>query len=244
MKKSLPSSLPRTNKLLKTEWGDVKFQAWGLGDQSKLLLALSGPRDEDNSTVLFEALREIIESCVLEYSGGDVLEMPLFLSEMVLVSARAMSIGEIAKLTKVCNVEDCKGNVPMEIDLSKAKLVSDGDSDNTYTIGEYTFELRYPSFRGTLEINDLTDATDLTEDLLRKFIKSVYTESEVWVMADYTAAEQKTFMKLLGADFQVHVMNKFVKNMPYVLVVAEGVCEKCGHVHKQDIKGVSKLFGN
>ena len=241
MKKSLPSSLPRTNKLLKTEWGDVKFQAWGLGDQSKLLLALSGPRDKEDTGVLFEALREIMESCVLEYSGGEVLDMPLFLSEMVLVNARAMSIGEIAK---VCNEQECTGNVPMEIDLTKATLVSDASSANTYTIGEYTFELRYPSFRGTLEINELTDANELTEDLLRKFIKSVYTESEVWLMKDYTADEQKTFMKLLGADFQVHVMEKFVKNMPYVLVVAEGVCEKCGHEHKQEIKGVSKLFGN
>lgn len=238
MKKPLPTGIPRTTRTLKTEWGNVVYRAWGLGDQSVLLQALTG--DTDNETRA-DALSQIMRSGVLEYTGGSVDEMPLFLAELVLLKMRALSIGEEATLHKQCG--HCEeGKVTFTFNLEELKIQTFEGHQDKLTIGNYTFKFRYPSFRGTLEVGVLENLTNFSEKVVIKFIESVTTEDEVYLMDDYTEEEQIEFVKDLGSDLQVFVFEKFIQLMPCLSIDLNGKCDKCGVEDHQHVKGVSKLF--
>lgn len=238
MKKPLPSGIPRTTRTLKTPWGDVEYRAWGLGDQSVLLQALTG---DTSNEVRADALSQIMRSGVSSYSKGDVSEMPLFLAELVLLRMRALSIGEEATLYKQC--PHCEpGKVEFKFNLEELTIQTFEGHKDSLTIGDYTFKFRYPSFRGTLEVGVLETLTNFSERVVVKFIESVCTEDEVYLMDDYTEDEQVEFVKDLGADLQVFVFEKFIQLMPCVTIDLHGVCDKCGEEDHQHVKGASKLF--
>lgn len=248
MKKPLPTSLPRTSKLRKTKWGDVTYQAWGLGDQSKLLQRIVG--EDVAPEERYDALRELLSSCVLSYvvEGKEVnpVEMPVFLSELILVLIRAISIGEEAAFTKNC--DKCVGEdgkhaiVNMVTNLEDSYILETDDHEYTKKVGDYTFELQYPTFRGSLEMSELETLDNISEELASRFIKTVYNDSDAWIMSDYTQAEKNEFMQLLGSDFQTFILKSFVQKMPVTKLKLEGMCPRCGHDHSTEVSGVSKLF--
>lgn len=241
-KKPLPNSIPRTTKLIKNEWGVIEYQAWGLGDQSKLLQRLG---DDTPSEERYDALRELLSSCVVSYSHKgkqqNPLEMPVFLSELLLLKLRSISIGEEAKFSKKC---DCDGTpvVSLVANLEDAKILTQDTHKDTWTVGNFTFQLQYPSFRGSIEMSELESLEHISEEMVSRFIKTVYTDDDVWDMCDYTQDEKNVFMKDLGSDFQLFVLDKFISKMPQVVLPVTGTCEKCGKDHSMDLKGIARLF--
>lgn len=249
-KKPLPTSIPRTQKLVKTKWGNITYHAWGLGDQSILLQRLVA--DEDSTVTTeerYDALREIIEKNVVSYTDQtgkalDPLEMPVFLSEFLLLKLRAISIGETVDFVRPCGEGECKcERVILSTNLDEATIIENENFQDEFKMGEYTFKLRFPSYRGTLELAELESLENISEEVLSRFIDCVYTEDDAWYMNEYTQEEKNQFMKLLGSDFQLFVLEKYVKNMPKCSMTLKGTCPDCGHEHVLKLdSGVSKLF--
>lgn len=239
-KRPLPSSMPRTTRSIKSQWGDVTYQAWGLGDQSILLQALTG--DDVDESAQVDALNQILKTCVLEYSRGEVEQMPLFLAEFIVMKIRAISIGEVATITKKCS-DDCDGIVHFEFNIDNdLKIIRPENHQFTLSIGDYTFELAYPTLYSSIRFDKNEDLGTTSLKTVCKFIKGFYNEEESFEFSDYTEEEQIEFVKTLGADFQAFVQEKFIKTMPYVGITLDAKCPECGKRHTHEIMGASKLF--
>lgn len=246
-KKPLPT-LPRTERTLESKWGRVTFRAWGLGDQSLILQAISPAGDtpeEERAQALEQLLRTNIVS-IDSKEFKDIADAPIFLAELILMRMRALALGEKATVSRLCDgcpPEEKPQRLDFEFNIDKDIIIEEDDSHKAFIeIGEYRLNLRYPTIASSTSLANVVDAADASVVLTSKFISSVTTEEEYWDFTEYDDEEIREFISRIGSDVQTEIIRKFVSTMPYTKLHLEKTCPKCGKHHSFDVKGVSRLF--
>ena len=96
----------------------IKFRPFRVNEEKILLLALE--MSEENPEAMMDAVRQIIENCT--FGEIELKGLALFDLEYIFLRIRAKSVGEVAKLSLLCE-DDGETYVPVEIPLEEIKVV-------------------------------------------------------------------------------------------------------------------------
>ena len=109
-------------------------------EEKILLMAM----EEENEAQLNRALKQVVNNCTFQKMKVD--KLPLFDLEYIFLRIRAKSVGEVAKLSILCE-DDGETYVPIEIDLETINVEFQKDHDTKIEItDEIGIVMSYPTF--------------------------------------------------------------------------------------------------
>ena len=108
-------------------------------EEKILLMAM----EEENEAQLNRALKQVVNNCTFQKVKVD--KLPLFDLEYIFLRIRAKSVGEVAKLSILCE-DDGETYVPIEIDLETINVEFQKDHDTKIEItDEIGIVMSYPT---------------------------------------------------------------------------------------------------
>ena len=175
-------------------------------EEKILLMAM----EEDKESQLNRALKQVVNNCTFQKIKVD--KLPLFDLEYIFLRIRAKSVGEVAKLSILCE-DDGKTYVPVEIDLESIEVeFQEGHNPKIELTDDIGIIMGYPTFE-FLDFN--IEATDVNKlfDIIASSINQIYEGDIVYEKVDFNKKELKTFLESLTSE-QFKKLQEFFETMP------------------------------
>ena len=175
-------------------------------EEKILLMAM----EEDKESQLNRALKQVVNNCTFQKVKVD--KLPLFDLEYIFLRIRAKSVGEVAKLSILCE-DDGKTYVPVEIDLESIEVeFQEGHNPKIELTDDIGIIMGYPTFE-FLDFN--IEATDVNKlfDIIASSINQIYEGDIVYEKVDFNKKELKTFLESLTSE-QFKKLQEFFETMP------------------------------
>jgi len=175
-------------------------------EEKILLMAM----EEDNEKQLNRALKQVVHNCTFQKVKVD--KLPLFDLEFIFLRIRAKSVGEVAKLSLLCE-DDGETYVPVEIDLESIEVEFQEDHNKKIELtDEIGLIMGYPTFEFLDFDPGESDVTKLF-DVMGASIYQIYEGEKVYERTDWNKKELKTFLDSLTSE-QFKRVQDFFETMP------------------------------
>ena len=201
--------------------------------EEKLLLMLGEGKDTKQA---IDLVTQLLNSCV--QTKIDVNELTTFDLEYLFLNLRAKSVGEEVSIMVPC--DECKEKCPVDINLDEDVYIEGKDIKDinftiplTETVG---LEMKFPSV-SALSTVDESDPMGI----IIKCIKSIYDETTVHNLEDYTEDEVKEFVNSLGVR-DVQKLQEFFEEVPKVKCKVKFTCPHCGHENEFSLEGLANFI--
>ena len=212
----------------------LTYRPFLVKEEKILLMAM----EEEKDTQLNRALKQVVNNCTFEKL--DVGKLPLFDLEYIFLRIRAKSVGEVAKLSVLCQ-DDGETYVPVEIDLETIEVEFQEDHTTKIELtDEIGIEMGYPTFEflnfkaGETEVNQLFD-------IIGSSIERVYEGETVYEKADFSKKDLKVFLESLTSEQFLRVQ-KFFETMPRLRHKLEVTNPKTKKVNEITLEGLQAFF--
>ena len=175
-------------------------------EEKILLMAM----EEDNEKQLNRALKQVVNNCTFQKVKVD--KLALFDLEYIFLRIRAKSVGEVAKLSLLCE-DDGETYVPVEIDLESIEVEFKEDHDPKIQLtDEIGIMMGYPTFE---HIDFDASESDVNKifDMIGSSILQIFEGETVYERTDFNKKELKTFLESLTSD-QFKRVQSFFETMP------------------------------
>jgi len=211
--------------------------------EEKLLLMAVESNDENE---IINTTKQIINNCIVE-GKINVDTLPFFDIDYLFIALRAKSVGESIEVKFTCNniVDSVKcGNIFLaNIDISNCGVVTDPTVTNPITLGNnMTIKMKYPNYATMKNILSKDNVLNKKVNIIVESIEYIQNGENLYTLKDMTKEELKEFVEGLTQN-QFKLVEKFVDNFPYFVVLAEAKCNKCGFWHKLQYKEFTSFFG-
>lgn len=184
----------------------VKFRAFTNKEQKILLLAKEAKDGPDFKDRIVDAIRQIVSNCTL--GKVDVANIPMFDLEDLFLRIRAKSISEISTIRYRYDYEDDKGAkksefVDVNVNLDDVKVqTTPGHTTKIQLNDAVGVIMKYPTFD---MIKDLTNK----DDVMTACIDKIYTDKEVFNVADYSKEEFEAFVESIDTKSLLKIKEFF-----------------------------------
>ena len=203
-------------------------------EEKILLMAM----EEENETQLNRALKQVVNNCTFQKVKVD--KLPLFDLEYIFLRIRAKSVGEVAKLSILCE-DDGETYVPVEIDLESIEVeFQEGHNPKIELTDDIGIIMGYPTFE-FLDFNiEVSDVNKLF-DIIGSSINQIYEGETVHEKADFNKKELKTFLESLTSE-QFKKIQEFFETMPRLRHVIEVENPKTKVKNTVTLEGLQAFF--
>jgi len=231
--------VPSTNK-------SIKCRPYLVGENKILLSAL----ESNNPKETTEAVKHIINNCVVDWKGQSLEELAIFDLELIFLKIRAKAKGETIKVRfnpiENAECEECKKAKVISIDLDKLEIHRNPEhTDKIKLTNELTLQMTYPKYQfiGDLVQKDSTKTSEIEVlfDLIKSCMVNVFDKDSVFEVKDATDKEITEFLERLD-DKQFQKILEFFATMPRIEYTVDLSCEKCGRKDVQTITGLQSFF--
>lgn len=195
---------PLFNLTIPSTKQSIKVRPFLVKDEKILLIAL----ESNDQAQILTSIQQIVQNCIQD--DIDVSDLPTFDLEYIFVRLRNISVGNVLKL----RFDEDGETINYELDLEDIKVQFDDNHTNIIKIDDtYSIEMKYPTF------NSLSSAgvTELNTQNSLKFIgqcvDKLFTDEEVWILADSTDEEKDTFLEGLSVE-AFKKINEFFDTAP------------------------------
>ena len=214
----------------------IKYRPFLVKEEKILLLAMEDG-EETNITI---ALKQIIENCTFE--KVDVSKLPLFDLEYIFLRIRAKSVGEVAKLSILCE-DDGETYVPVEIPLEEIKVVhTKGHKNKIKLTKDIGITMRYPQLNMMAkQQTGETPTVEQTFDILGDCIENITEGETVHERADFNDEELRTFLESLSTN-QFQDIQQFFETMPKLQHIVEVENPKTKVMNTITLEGMQSFF--
>ena len=230
--------LPSTGK-------EIKFRPFLVKEEKILMTAMESGETAD----MIRALRQIIESCVIDDIKST--ELPMFDIEYVFLQLRAKSVGENIPIQyslendpckKIPN-ENCSYNVEINVDEVKVEKSKD-HTDLIDLNDEIKLKMKYPQIEASAEIAGLEGEllVDKTFEMIGQCIEYIIEGEEMHKTTDYTRKEVDEFLNSLSSG-QFRNIQSFFDTMPKLKKEVTGECN-CGKKNTRVLEGIADFFAS
>jgi len=214
----------------------IKYRPFTVKEEKVLLMALES---EDN-TQIADAIRGIIESCVLK-SGNKrpfkIEELATFDIEYIFLNIRARSVGEIIELILTCP-DDMETDIKVSINIEDIEVQFDEEHENTIQLtDDLWIEMGYPG----LDSFTTDETIDDTFSLIGKSIKRIYNEEDVWDRSTAKDDEFISFVETMNSK-QFAKVQKFFDTLPSLKHTVKAKNPKTQYEFEYTIEGLSSFF--
>ena len=203
-------------------------------EEKILLMAM----EEESDTQLNRALKQVVNNCTFEKI--DVAKLPLFDLEYIFLRIRAKSVGEVAKLSILCE-DDGETYVPIEIDLETIEVDFQEDHNTKIEItDDIGLIMSYPTFE-YLDFN--VEGSDINKlfDIIATSIHQIYEGETVFERTDFNKKELKTFLESLTSE-QFKKVQHFFETMPRLRHTLEVKNPKTKVTNTVVLEGLNAFF--
>lgn len=241
---TFPITLPSNNET-------ITLRPFLVKEEKLLLLA----QESKNYTEQVEAIAQVIRNC--STNQIEPKKSPYFDIEYALIQLRARSVGDVITPVYIChNIQpnqndECGHKTPLKINLQDVKVNGLETQTLPHAVeltDRYTLHLRYPTVYtvhkllaqtvnpDTTTTTDVLDATiDVFDTLHDKQTGVVYKFDE------FEKKEKTNFLNSLTTQ-QYEKITDFIGEMPSVSLATEYTCERCGFVHKINLRGLADFL--
>ena len=203
-------------------------------EEKILLMAM----EEEKEAQLNRALKQVVNNCTFQKVKVD--KLPLFDLEYIFLRIRAKSVGEVAKLSILCE-DDGETYVPIEIDLETINVEFQKDHDTKIEItDEIGIVMSYPTFE-YLDFN--VESSDINKlfDIIANSIHQIYEGETVHERTDFNKKELKTFLESLTSE-QFQKVQNFFETMPRLRHTLEVENPKTKVTNTVVLEGLNAFF--
>ena len=184
----------------------LAYRPFLVKEEKILLMAM----EEDKEAQLNRALKQVVNNCTFEKIKVD--KLPLFDLEYIFLRIRAKSVGEVTKLSLLCQ-DDGETYVPVEIDLEEIEVeFQEGHTTKIELTEDVGIILSYPTFE-FLDLNIAEADVNTLFTLIGNSIHQIYEGETVHERADFNKKELKTFLESLTSE-QFKKVQNFFETMP------------------------------
>ena len=139
-------------------------------------------------------------------------KLPLFDLEYIFLRIRAKSVGEVTKLSLLCQ-DDGETYVPVEIDLEEIEVeFQEGHTTKIELTEDVGIIMSYPTFE-FLDLNIAEADVNTLFTLIGNSIHQIYEGETVHERADFNKKALKTFLESLTSE-QFKKVQNFFETMP------------------------------
>ena len=189
----------------------IKYRPFLVKEEKLLVIAL----ESEDTKQITTAIRSVIKACVLT-KGIKVEQLPTFDIEFLFLNIRGKSVGEELEVNIICP-DDGETQVPVTINLDDIHVQkTEGHTKQIKLDDNLMMEMKYPSLDQFIQNNfDFSEknAMDQSFKLIGTCIDKIYTEEEVWAVADCTKKEVNDFLDSMNSS-QFKEIEKFFDTMP------------------------------
>lgn len=223
---------PRFELIIPSSKRKIHFRPFLSREHKALLIAKAS--DEPQQKLL--VIKQIIENCVDEKLN--INQLPQVDLEYIFLKIRSKSVNNISKIA--FRDKDDNKVYSFEIDLDTIEVVEfEGHTNRIEIDKDMGLVMKYPTVQ-MVERLEGTNEVDLSWDLIRVCIETVYTAEEVYVFADNTREEQDTFIGNLPVSV-FEKINEFFQTMPRLQHNLQYTNEK-GETKTIALKGLEDFF--
>ena len=224
-------TIPSTKK-------EVKFRPFLVKEEKALLLA----QQSEDSKVMINTLKSIIESCIVDDIDPD--KLAIFDYEYLFTQIRAKSVGEIVELLFLCDTcDDEKAKTQVNLDITKFQVdFPEGHDNKIELFDDVGIVMKNPSI-DTLDKLDKINDGDVNSifDVVAECIDSIYTTEEVFNIKEQTKEEVIDFLENLTQE-QFKKIEQFFLTMPKLRQTVEYDCPVCAKHHVKSMEGLASFF--
>ena len=184
----------------------LAYRPFLVKEEKILLMAM----EEEKETQLNRALKQVVNNCTFEKIKVD--KLPLFDLEYIFLRIRAKSVGEVTKLSLLCQ-DDGETYVPVELDLEEIEVeFQEGHTTKIELTEDVGIIMTYPTFE-FLDLNIADADVNTLFTLIGNSIHQIYEGETVHERADFNKKELKTFLESLTSE-QFKKVQNFFETMP------------------------------
>jgi len=208
----LPKIATPTYELELPSTGDtIKYRPFLVKEEKLLVIAL----ESEDTKQITNAIKSVIKACVLT-KGIKVEQLPTFDIEFLFLNIRGKSVGEELDVNVICP-DDGETQVPVKINLDDIRVQMTEEHTKQVKLDDtLMMEMKYPSLEQFIKSNfDFSDKNQMDQSfqLIASCIDKIYSEEEVWAVADCTKKEVNDFLDSMNSN-QFKGVEKFFETMP------------------------------
>ena len=208
----LPKIATPTYELELPSTGDtIKYRPFLVKEEKLLVIAL----ESEDTKQITNSIKSVIKSCVLT-KGIKVEQLPTFDIEFLFLNIRGKSVGEELDVNVICP-DDGETQVPVKINLDDIRVQKTEEHTKQVKLDDtLMMEMKYPSLEQFIKSNfDFSDKNQMDQSfqLIASCIDKIYSEEEVWAVADCTKKEVNDFLDSMNSN-QFKGVEKFFETMP------------------------------
>ena len=187
----------------------IKYRPFLVKEEKILLIAMES---NENNQIL-QAVKDIVLECT--FNKLDLGDMPMFDVEYIFLQIRGKSVGEVSKLSLLCQ-DDGETYANVEVDLNDINVeVSENHTNKIELTDEMGIIMKYP----TLDAFNNTGISEINSknmlDVISSCILQIYDKKgeEVFDAKDQTTEELTNFIGDLNSK-QFKDLQNFFETMP------------------------------
>lgn len=219
------TKLPSTGKVIEYRPFLVK--------EEKILLMLGETKDQKE---LSRNIKNLLSSCII--TDIDVETLTTFDIEYLFLVLRAKSVGEEVSLFIPC--QECQKKTPVDVNLEKDIFVDNQKKKTDFKIpisSNVGLVMKYPN----IEMVEMDDKETDSIDMIIACLDSIYDESTVHNLNDYTKEEIREFIQSLSVK-DMQKVQQFFETLPKVKCSLDFMCQSCKAQNKFELEGLSNFF--
>jgi hypothetical protein len=211
----------------------VEFRPF-LVKEEKILMMAEESKDEKQ---MIRALKDIVNACTFGKLNAN--NLAVYDLEYIFLQLRSKSIGETADLMLPSPDEDCDGQTPYTLDLSKVDVTQKGEtlSNVIQLTDEIALKLK------PLSVKDVEKVS--TDDPIKSIIymiDSIHDAESVHQAKDSSETELTEFVDSLTHE-QLMKINDYMDSLPKLQHTIEYTCIHTGKEGKITLEGMADFFG-
>lgn len=218
---------------LPTSQQKVRFRPYTTKEQKILLIA----KQMDEPQAKLDAIKQILNNTIQDKINVD--DLPMVDMEYAFLKIRAKSVNNISKLAFRDREDD---NVyHFEIDLDKIEVQhTEGHTNKIMINSDLGIIMKYPNVKMILALRESTNEVDVSFDLIRRCIETVFDTEDVYIFSENTEEEQIEFIESLPVEVFDRI-NDFFTSMPKLKHEMEYKNKKGSEI-KIVLKGLDDFF--
>ena len=231
-------SAPKYTISLPSDGKEVKFRPFLVKEQKLLMLA----QEENDEGKTMEAIKDLIRT--VTFQEVEPATLPIIDMEYLFLKIRAKSVGETANIKLTCNDASCpdesRGTGETVVNIDEVEVVGDEPEMKIMINDEIGIEFRYPTVGDMGGVEQL-DQGSQTVEVIKKSIKSIYTEEDDFLAKDTSDKELTEFVENLTVQ-QLEKLGCFFQSLPRLQKDVSAKCNTCGKPIEKVLIGLQNFF--
>ena len=195
--------------------GDKIYYRPFLVKEEKILLVA---KETGETNEVYNAIKQVINNCVL-HDSFNIDKCATFDLEYLFIKIRAVSVGNIVKF----KVEDSDDGIEydLQLDLNEVEVIHPKEVNRKVMLNDDVgLMMKYPTPQVSEEIKDAENVNDVTYELIKQCIESVFDENDVYPWDQESKTDKDLFLETLPVESYKEI-SKFFQNMPKIEHVVE-----------------------